>query len=94
MKHFLQKEIEVILEKEFSFIADCCVRDYDVFKSFWEAPVGSILIAKHRVVNIIDGKPLTILSRMYFYMPFKKFVFKNFMYYLQKVFSYQQLQLP
>ena len=26
IKHLLQKEIEVIFEKEFSFTIDCCVR--------------------------------------------------------------------
>ena len=45
MKHLLQ--VEVIIKKEFSFAAECCVRDYHIFESFWEAPVGSVLIAKH-----------------------------------------------
>ena len=42
-------EIEVILEIEFSFTVDCCVRGYHIFKSFWEAPIGSVLNTKHEV---------------------------------------------
>ena len=26
---------------------DCCVRGYHIFKLFWDAPIGSILSAKH-----------------------------------------------
>ena len=26
---------------------NCCVRGYHIFKSFWDAPIGSILSAKH-----------------------------------------------
>ena len=26
---------------------DCCVRGYHIFKSFWDAPIGSILADKH-----------------------------------------------
>ena len=46
MKNLLQEEIELIIEKEFSFAVECCVRGY-IFQSFWEAPIGSVLIAKH-----------------------------------------------
>ena len=49
MKHLLQEEVEIILKKELSFTVDCCVRSCHVFKSFWEAPVGSILTSKHKV---------------------------------------------
>ena len=49
MKHLLWEEIEVILEKEFPFTIDFCFRGYHNFKSFWEAPVVSVLIAKHEV---------------------------------------------
>ena len=45
MKYLLQ--VEVIIEKEFSFAVECCVRGYHIFQSFWVAPVGSVLIAKH-----------------------------------------------
>ena len=47
VKHLLQEEIEVIIEKEFSVTVECCIRGYHIFQSFWEAPVGSVLIAKH-----------------------------------------------
>ena len=40
MKNLLQEEIEVIIEKEFSFTFECCVRGYHIFQSFWEAPDG------------------------------------------------------
>ena len=46
MKNLLQEEIEVIIEKEFSFTFECCVRGYHIFQSFWEAPDGSVLITK------------------------------------------------
>ena len=48
MKYLLQEGIEVIIEKEFSFTVEYCVRGYHIFQSFWEAPVGSVLIAKHQ----------------------------------------------
>ena len=47
MKHLLQEEIEFILGREFYFTVECCIRYYHIFKSFWETPVLSILIAKH-----------------------------------------------
>ena len=47
MKDIVQEEIEVIMEKEFSFTLECCVRGYHIFQSFWESPVGSVLITKH-----------------------------------------------
>ena len=47
VKHLLQEETEVIIEKEFSVTVECCIRGYHIFQSFWEAPVGSVLIAKH-----------------------------------------------
>ena len=49
MKHLLLEEIEVIIEKELSFTVDNCVRGCHIFKLLWEAPVGSVLIAKHAV---------------------------------------------
>ena len=49
IKSLLQKEIEVTLKKEFSFTVDCCICGYHIFTSFWEAPVGSVLITKHEV---------------------------------------------
>ena len=36
------------LKKAF-FTTDCCVCGYHIFKSFWEAPLGLILITKHEV---------------------------------------------
>ena len=42
MKHLLQEEIEVIIEKEFCFTIECCVR-----ASYIRAYHGSVLIAKH-----------------------------------------------
>ena len=35
-----------VIKKKFSFTVECCVRDYHIFQSFWEAPFGSVLIAK------------------------------------------------
>ena len=29
------------------FGVNCCVRGYHIFKSFWDAPIGSVLSAKH-----------------------------------------------
>ena len=46
-KYLLEEEIEIFLEREFNLEIDCCVRGYHVFKSFWEAPIGSVLVAKH-----------------------------------------------
>ena len=46
-KYLLEEEIEIFLEKEFVFAVNCCVRGYHIFKSFWDAPIGSILSAKH-----------------------------------------------
>ena len=46
-KYLLEEEIEIFLEKEFVFVVNCCVRGYHIFKSFWDAPIGSILSAKH-----------------------------------------------
>ena len=45
MNHLLQEEIEVIIDKESSFIVECCVPGYHTFQFFWEALVGSVLIA-------------------------------------------------
>ena len=58
MKHLLQEETKVIIEKEFSFTVECCVRGYHIFQSSWEAPVGSVLIAKHEYgpQSLIDDK--------------------------------------
>ena len=46
-KYLLEEEIEIVLEREFNFEIDCCVRGYHVFKSYWEAPIGLVLVAKH-----------------------------------------------
>ena len=46
-KYLLEEEIEIFLQKEFVFAVNCCVRGYHIFKSFWDAPIGSILSAKH-----------------------------------------------
>ena len=46
-KYLLEEEIEIFLEKEFVFAVNCCVRGYHIFKSFWDAPIGSVLSAKH-----------------------------------------------
>ena len=46
-KHLLEEEIKIFLEKEFVFAVNCCVHGYHIFKSFWNAPVGSVLSAKH-----------------------------------------------
>ena len=47
-KYLLEEEIAIFLEKGFVFAANCCVRGYHIFKSFWNAPIGSILSAKHK----------------------------------------------
>ena len=39
-------EIEIITETESTFEVDCCVRGYHYLKSFWEASIGSVLVAK------------------------------------------------
>ena len=46
-KYLLEEEIEIFLEKEFVFAVNCCVRDYHIFNSFWDAPIDSVLSAKH-----------------------------------------------
>ena len=46
-KYLLKEEIEIFLEKEFAFAVNCCVRGYHIFKSFWDAPIGSVLSSKH-----------------------------------------------
>ena len=64
MKNLLQEEIELITEKEFSFAVECCVRGY-IFQSFWEAPIGSVLIAKHEefAISLVNY----LIRRQYFY---------------------------
>ena len=47
LKQLWQEDLEVIIEKSFSFTVQCCIRGYHIFQSFWEAPIGSVLIAKH-----------------------------------------------
>ena len=47
MKHLLQEEIEVIMRKNYLLPLNAGVLGYHIFQSFWEAPVGSLLIAKH-----------------------------------------------
>ena len=46
-KYLLEEKIETFLEREYVFPVNCCVRGYDIFKSFWNAPIGSVLSAKH-----------------------------------------------
>ena len=46
-KLLLEEEIKIFLEKEFVFAVNSCVHGYHVFKSFWDAPVGSVLSSKH-----------------------------------------------
>ena len=46
-EYLLEEEIEIFLKKEFVFVVSCCVRGYHIFKPFWDAPIGSILSAKH-----------------------------------------------
>ena len=45
--YLLEEETEIFQEKELVFAANCCVRGYHIFKSFWNAPIVSILSAKH-----------------------------------------------
>ena len=45
-KYLLEEEIEIFLEKEFVFAVNCCTHGYHIFKSFRDAPIGSILSAK------------------------------------------------
>ena len=53
-----------VIEKEFSFTVECYVRGYHIFKSFWEAPVSSILIAKHEDPQslIHDKFPISLVN--------------------------------
>ena len=46
-KYLLEEEIEIFPEKEFVFAVNCCVRGYHIFKSLCDAPIGSVLSAKH-----------------------------------------------
>ena len=46
-KYLLEEEIEIFLEKKIDFVVNCCVCGYHIFKSFCDAPIGSILSAKH-----------------------------------------------
>ena len=46
-KYLLEEEIEIFLEKVFVFVVNCCDCGYHIFKSFWDAPIGSVLSAKH-----------------------------------------------
>ena len=50
---------------------NCCVRGYHIFKSSWDAPVGSILSAKHEhdpqslvhdkyAIALIDSESVTV----------------------------------
>ena len=57
-KYLLEEEIEIFLEKEFVFAVNCCVRGYHIFKSLWDAPIGSILSAKHEddPQSLVHGK--------------------------------------
>ena len=79
MKHLLKEEVEV-LEKESSFIVDCCVLGYHNFKMFWEAPVSVILIAKHEVdpqKSIYDNIFIALVnSDLVTIGHFPKFIFK------------------
>ena len=53
------------------FGVNCCVRGYHIFKSFWDAPIGSILSAKHEddpqslvhdkyAIALINSEPVTV----------------------------------
>ena len=46
-KYLLEEEIKIFLEKEFVFAVNCCVRGNHIFKSFCDAPIGSILSVEH-----------------------------------------------
>ena len=48
----------MFLEKEFVFAVNCFARGYHIFKSFWDAPIGSVLSAKHEddTQSLIHGK--------------------------------------
>ena len=57
-KYLLEEEIEIFLQKEFVFAVNCCFCGYHIFKSFWHAPIGSILSAKHEddPQSLVHGK--------------------------------------
>ena len=98
MKHLLQEEIEFILEKEFSFTIACFVRGYHIFKSSWEAPVGSILIAKHEVdpQSLIHNKFAAALvnSDLITVSHIPKFMFKVTYVFLKKPLEPGGLEHP
>ena len=58
--YYMKKDLhpQEVIEKEFSFTVECCVRGYHIFQSFWQTPVGSVLIAKHvdDPQSLIDNK--------------------------------------
>ena len=50
---------------------NCCDRGYHIFKSFWDAPIGSTLSAKHKddpqslvhekyAIALINSEPVTV----------------------------------
>ena len=58
-------------EKKFVFAVNCCVCGYHFFKSFWDAPIGSILSTKHEddpqslvhdkyAIALINSEPVTV----------------------------------
>ena len=47
MQYLLEEKREIVLDRECTFEVDCYVRGYQIFKSFWDAPIGSVLAAKH-----------------------------------------------
>ena len=44
---FIRRRKRNYSRKKNVFAVHCCVRGYHSFKSFWDAPIGSILSAKH-----------------------------------------------
>ena len=47
MQYLLEEKIEIVLDREYTFEVDCFVREYYIFNSFWDAPIGSVLVSKH-----------------------------------------------
>ena len=58
-KYLLEEEREIFLKQEFVFAVNCCVRGYQIFKSFWGASFGSILSAKH------EDEPQSLVHEKY-----------------------------
>ena len=45
---FIRRINRNLPRKEFVFAVNCCVSGYHIFRSFWDAPIGSISSAKHQ----------------------------------------------